>query len=94
LLVIRLARIGAKKKPVYRVVVMEKSHATGGAFLEIVGEYNPRSKPAKIQLANDRIQHWIGNGAKPSATVARLMKAQPAPAPPAAPAAPTPEQVA
>ena len=85
MLVIRLARIGAKKKPMYRVVVIEKERARGGSFVEIVGQYNPRSQPAAIKLENERIQYWIGKGAQPSPTVARLLKNQPAPAPEAAP---------
>ncbi len=80
MLVIRLARIGAKKKPVYRVVVIEKERARDGSYLEIVGEYNPRTKPATIKLNNERIQHWTAKGARPSPTVTRLIKNQPAPA--------------
>jgi len=77
-LVIRLARIGAKKKPTYRVVVIEQDRARNGSYLEIVGQYNPRSKPATIKLDNDRIKHWVGKGAQPSPTVTRLIKNQPA----------------
>ncbi len=80
MLVIRLARIGAKKKPVYRVVVIEKERARDGSYLEIVGQYNPRTKPATIKLNNERIQFWAAKGAQPSPTVARLIKNQPAPA--------------
>ncbi len=84
MLVIRLARVGAKKKPVYRVVVIEKEQPRDGAFVEVVGQYNPRTQPTSIQLNSDRIQYWISKGARPSPTVQRLIKkapAEPAPAP-------------
>ncbi len=74
MLVIRLARMGAKKKPDYRVVVLEKERARNGTFVEVVGHYNPRSNPPKIELNVDRIDYWVGKGAHPSNTVARLLK--------------------
>lgn len=77
MLMIRLARFGAKKKPTYRVVVIEKQKARDGRAIEVVGSYNPLTEPATVKLKLDRIQHWINNGAKPSATVARLLKNQP-----------------
>lgn len=76
---IRLARFGAKKKPSYRVVVIEKERARDSRSVEVVGWYNPIAKPAKINLNHERIQHWLGVGARPSATVERLLKANPAP---------------
>jgi len=85
MLMIRLARFGAKKKPTYRVVVIEKEKARDGRSVEVVGSYNPVSHPATVNLKHDRVAHWIKVGAKPSATVARLLKNNPAPpAPPAA----------
>ena len=81
MLAIRLARFGAKKKPTYRVVVIENERARNSRSVEVVGHYNPISKPAEVQLDHDRINHWIKNGAQPSVTVARLMKANPAQAP-------------
>ena len=78
MLMIRLARFGAKKKPVYRVVVIEKERARDGRNLEVVGQYNPVAHPAKVDLVHDRIAHWIKMGAKPSATVARLLRDHPA----------------
>jgi len=78
MLMIRLARFGAKKKPSYRVVVIEKDRARDGRALEIVGTYNPVAKPAAVKLEHDRIAHWIKNGARPSGTVARLIKSNPA----------------
>jgi small subunit ribosomal protein S16 len=73
MLSIRLARVGAKKKPHYRVVVIEKERARDGRFLEILGHYNPIADPVDIQVNRDRIQYWIGKGAQPSNTVSRLL---------------------
>ena len=83
MLAIRLARFGAKKKPTYRVVVIEKERARNSRSVEVVGFYNPVASPAQVQLDHERISHWIKIGAKPSDTVSRLMKAN-------APAAPAP----
>jgi small subunit ribosomal protein S16 len=77
---IRLARFGAKKKPVYRVVVIEKERARDSRNLEVVGQYNPLTNPAVVKLQHDRIAHWTKNGAQLSETVARLLKNNPAPA--------------
>ncbi|MFB3778973.1 MAG: 30S ribosomal protein S16 [Bryobacteraceae bacterium] len=79
MLMIRLARFGAKKKPTYRVVVIEKEKARDGRFVEVVGSYNPVSRPATVTLKHDRIAHWMKVGAKPSDTVARLLKNNPTP---------------
>jgi len=80
MLMIRLARFGAKKKPYYRVVVIEKERARNGRNLEVVGHYNPLSDPAKVDLRHDRIEYWTQHGAQLSPTVARLVKNNPAPA--------------
>lgn len=77
---IRLARFGAKKKPTYRVVVIEKERARDSRAVEVVGHYNPVADPAVVELNHERITHWVGNGARLSGTVARLVKANPAPA--------------
>ncbi|MGH9608827.1 MAG: 30S ribosomal protein S16 [Bryobacteraceae bacterium] len=77
MLAIRLARFGAKKKPTYRVVVIEKDRARNGRSVEVVGFYNPVSTPAQIQLKRERIEYWMKNGAQPSDTVSRLLKAAP-----------------
>jgi len=79
MLMIRLARFGAKKKPSYRVVVIEKEKARNGRAVEVLGYYNPVSHPATVKLDHDRIAHWIKVGAKPSDTMARLIKNNPAP---------------
>jgi len=83
MLKIRLARFGAKKKPTYRVVVIQDWRARDSRCVEVVGQYNPVVTPAQVNLNHERIQHWIGQGAQPSDTVSRLMKANPAVAAPA-----------
>ena len=84
MLMIRLARFGAKKKPFYRVVVIEKERARNGRSLEVVGHYDPIPNPAKVDFKYDRIEHWTKNGAQMSETVKRLLTKNPAPAVPAA----------
>ncbi len=81
MLMIRLARFGAKKKPSYRVVVIDKDRARDSSAIEVVGHYNPVKTPAEVQLNHDRISYWVKNGAQPSDTVARLIQKYPAPAP-------------
>jgi small subunit ribosomal protein S16 len=80
MLMIRLARFGAKKKPFYRVVVIEKERARDSRNLEVVGQYNPLTTPAHVKLNHERINHWTKNGAQLSDTVSRLLKNNPAPA--------------
>jgi small subunit ribosomal protein S16 len=80
MLMIRLARFGAKKKPTYRVVVIDKERARDSRAVEVLGFYNPVSQPATVNFKYDRVDHWVGVGARPSATVARLLKSHPAPA--------------
>ncbi len=80
MLMIRLARFGAKKKPTYRLVVIEKDRARDSRAVEVVGHYNPVAQPAQVKLDHERIGYWMKNGAQPSDTVARLLKAHPAPA--------------
>jgi small subunit ribosomal protein S16 len=75
---IRLARFGAKKKPFYRVVVIEKDKPRDGRAIEVVGNYSPTSNPAKVVLKHERIDHWKSKGAQLSDTVERLLKANPA----------------
>lgn len=81
MLMIRLARFGARKQPYYRVVVIEKDRARNGRSIEVVGTYNPRTNPASVLLKKDRIEHWTNHGAQLSDRVAKLLKNyQPAPA--------------
>jgi small subunit ribosomal protein S16 len=76
---IRLARFGAKKKPTYRIVVIEKERARDSRSVEVVGQYNPVSQPPTVNLKHERIQYWLKNGAQPSDTVSRLLRNNPAP---------------
>jgi small subunit ribosomal protein S16 len=78
MLMIRLARFGSKKKPTYRVVVIEKERARDSRAVEVVGTYNPVAQPTVVNLKHERIAHWMKNGAQPSDTVARLLKTNPA----------------
>jgi small subunit ribosomal protein S16 len=81
MLAIRLARFGAKKKPTYRVVVIDKERARNSRSVEVVGHYNPVAQPAEVHLNRERIDYWIKNGAQPSDTVNRLLKSEAAQAP-------------
>jgi len=74
LLAIRLMRMGAKKKPSYRIVVKEKLSKRDGAYIENLGTYNPTRNPAEINLKADRVQYWIERGAQPTETVRRIIK--------------------
>ena len=76
MLMIRLARIGKKKKPFYRVVVIEKTRPRNGRVVEAVGTYDPLKKPAEVKLDAERIKHWLGVGAQPSDTVRSFLKQQ------------------
>jgi len=71
---IRLRRVGAKKQPSYRIVAADLEHPRDGRFLEILGFYNPRTKPETIELHEDRVYDWIKRGAQPSESVAKLFK--------------------
>jgi small subunit ribosomal protein S16 len=85
MLAIRLRKVGSKKRPYFRVVVIEAGNPRDGSFVEVLGNYNPRSKPAKVEVNRERLQYWIGKGARPSDTVrtlvARHLSAPPAGAP-------------
>ncbi len=76
---IRLARVGATRKPFYRIVVIEKDRARNGRSIEVVGTYDPRRTPAAVKLEHERIQYWIGVGAQMSDRVAKLVGKSPAP---------------
>jgi len=73
---IRLSRFGKRKKPFYRVVVIESSKARNGRVVESIGTYDPLKKPAEIKLDADRVKYWMGNGAQPSDTVRSFLKQQ------------------
>lgn len=74
MVVLRLMRAGAKKRPFYRVVAADSRRQRDGRFLEIVGHYNPIAKPYELVLHKDRVEAWIANGARPSVQVASLMR--------------------
>lgn len=84
--------MGSKKNPIWRVVVADQRSPRDGRFIESIGHYNPQTEPSTIQIDEDRLQHWLARGARPTGTVKQLMKARakgaaPAPAAEAAPAA-------
>lgn len=70
MLTIRFARIGKRRQPFFRIIVSEKARDTKGTYLELLGNYNPRTK--EVTFKNDRIQHWLGRGAQASASVFNL----------------------
>lgn len=72
---IRLARVGSKKNPIYRVVVADSRSPRDGRFIEIVGRYNPQTDPSTIVLDEEKINDWIAKGAQPTDSVKRLLKA-------------------
>ena len=88
MLSIRLRRMGSSKKPYFRVVVQEARTARDSSFVENLGTYNPRSKPAQVEINKTRVEHWLNQGARPSDSVRTLLakhlvrdlSAQPAPA--------------
>lgn len=82
MLAIRLRRAGSKGRPFFRVVVTESRSAREGRFVEVLGSYNPRTTPERLELDRDRLAHWISAGARPSDTVRTLVDRMP-PAPPA-----------
>ena len=71
---IRLARVGGKKNPIYRVVVADSRSPRDGRFIEIVGRYNPQSNPSLVEIDEDKVRGWIAKGAQPSDPVRRLLK--------------------
>jgi small subunit ribosomal protein S16 len=86
---IRLSRIGAKKRPFYRIIVADHRSPNGGRFLENIGTYDPTAETLAFHIDADRLAYWRGHGAVPSATLDKLIKRQgreAAAAPAAAPA--------
>ena len=79
MVMIRLARVGARKQPYYRIVVIEKDRARNGRSIEVVGTYNPRTSPASVELKHERVAYWRGVGAKLSPIVEKLVTKNPAP---------------
>ena len=73
MLAIRMRRVGSKKRPYFRVVVAESAAAREGSFVEVVGHYDPRATPARVDFDRERVQYWISKGARASNTVRTLM---------------------
>ena len=92
MVVIRLRRAGSKKRPFFRVVVSDSRGACDSSFVEILGHYNPRTKPAIVKVDAERVQHWLQRGAQPSDSVRTLIANHLTPTPvvvaPVAPVAP------
>jgi small subunit ribosomal protein S16 len=73
MLAIRLRRAGSKKRPFFRIVVADSRAARDSSFVEILGHYNPRTKPALVDVKKERVDYWLSKGAQPSDTVRTLM---------------------
>jgi small subunit ribosomal protein S16 len=71
---IRLSRVGSAKNPIYRIVVADALAPRDGRFIEIIGQYNPRTDPSTIELDTDKAEGWIKKGAQPTQTVKKLLK--------------------
>ena len=74
MLVIRMRRVGSKKKPYFRLVVSEARSKVDSDVVESLGTYHPRSNPARVEINKDRVQHWIAKGAQPSDSVRTLLQ--------------------
>ena len=72
----RLARVGSKKNPIYRVVAADARAPRDGKFIEIVGRYNPQTEPSLIDLDEEKVRGWLQKGAQPTEPVAKLLKAK------------------
>jgi small subunit ribosomal protein S16 len=87
MLVIRLRRAGSKKRPFFRVVVADSRAARDSSFVEVLGHYNPRTKPETLKVDRERLDYWLKSGAVPSDTVRTLVDRMPAEPPAEAAAA-------
>ena len=72
---VRLTRVGAKKNPIWRVVVSDQRSPRDGRFIETIGHYNPQTEPSTIVIDEERFRHWVSRGAQPTNTVKQLVKA-------------------
>ena len=77
---IRLARLGRKKHPFYRIVVQNSEAKRDGRFLEVVGTYDPMKEDDQVSLKHNKVDYWLGQGAQPTTTVKSLLAKNPAPA--------------
>ena len=71
---IKLRRMGAPKRPSYRIVIADSKTSRGGAFIEIIGQYDPMTNPETVKVEVEKAKSWIGKGAQPTETVSRLLK--------------------
>ncbi len=71
---IRLRRMGAKKKPFYRIVVADSRFPRDGRFIEEIGYYDPKTDPATVKVDPEKVKSWIANGAQPTDSVRKLLK--------------------
>jgi small subunit ribosomal protein S16 len=71
---LRLRRMGAKKRPSYRIVAADSRAPRDGRFIEIIGTYDPLTDPATVKINEERAKHWLGNGAQPTDTVRALLR--------------------
>ena len=78
MLAIRLRRTGSKKRPFFRVIVTDSRTARDSSFVEVLGHYNPRTKPETLDISRERLEHWLKAGAQPSDTVRTLVARMPA----------------
>lgn len=74
--VLRLRRMGSKKKPIYRIVATDSRNARDGKYIESLGQYDPRKEGDEVKLDMERVDHWVGKGAQVSDTVRSLLKKQ------------------
>jgi small subunit ribosomal protein S16 len=81
MLAIRMRRVGSKRRPFFRMVVADSTAARDGSFVEVLGHYYPRTQPAKFDVNRERVDYWIGQGARPSDTVRTLLARHVPPAP-------------
>ena len=79
MLAIRLRRTGSKKRPYFRVVVTDSRAARDSSFVEVLGSYNPRTRPETLTINRERLEHWLKAGARPSDTIRTLVARMPAP---------------
>jgi small subunit ribosomal protein S16 len=74
LVTMRLTRIGSKKRPYYRIIVIDKRRARNGRFLEVLGQYNPIANPVQMEINSERALYWLSKGAQPSETVQSILR--------------------
>lgn len=71
---LRLMRMGKKKQPQYRLVAADSRSPRDGRFIEILGTYEPRAEPSRVRIDQEKVDHWLSQGAQPTETVARLLR--------------------